>query len=130
MVEKVGVYALGSRYLGSFMNFVDKHLFSSELQAEVHSDLQSVSGNNQLERIHLEEVGTAVWLIFWFISGLRLLKMKVLIVEVESYLRIVKLICTLAGFIMNAFLLHEFRHLDWSQLAASAESPGVRLLQR
>lgn len=125
MVEKVGVYAQGSRYLGSFMNFVDKHLFSSVLQAEVHSDLQSIGGSNQLERIHLEEVGTAVW----FISGLRLLKMKVLIVEVESYLRIVKLICALAGFIMNAFLLHKSRHLDWSQFAASAESPGVRLLQ-
>lgn len=125
MVEKVSVYAEGSRYLGNFMNFVDNHFFSSELEAEVHSDLQSVGGSNQLERIRLEEVGTAVW----FISGLRLLKMKVLIAEVESYLRIVKLICALAGFIMNAFLLHESLHLDWSQFAASAESPGVRLLQ-
>lgn len=83
MVEKVGVCAPGYRYSGSFMNFFDKHLFSSELQAEVYSDLQSVGGDNQLERTCLEEAGTAVWFIFWFISGLRLLKMKVLIVEVE-----------------------------------------------
>lgn len=39
MVEKVSVYVPGSRYSDSFMNFVDKHLFISELQAEVYSDL-------------------------------------------------------------------------------------------
>ena len=130
MVEKVDVCTPRSRYTSSFMNFIDKHCFSSELQAEVCSDSQSVGGNKWLEGTCLEEAGTAVWFIFWFISGVRLLKVKVVIVEVEWYLRVVKLIFALAGFLMGAFALRESRHLGWSQFAASAKSSGVRLLQR
>lgn len=63
MVKKVGICASGSRYLGimnKFYELVDEHLFSSESQAEVYSDLQSTGGNKQLQRTILEEVGTAV----------------------------------------------------------------------
>lgn len=64
MVEKVCVYVLGSRYLGSLMNFIDKHLFRWKLQAELYSDLQRGGGNKQLERTCLEEERTAIWFIF------------------------------------------------------------------
>lgn len=65
------------------MNFVDKHFFSSELQAELYSDLQSIGGSNQLGNTCLEEERTAVRFIFCFISSLRLLKMEVLTVEAK-----------------------------------------------
>lgn len=59
-IEKVSVYALGSRFSGSFMTLVARHLLSSELQSEVYSDLKSVDENNQPEMACLEEVHTAV----------------------------------------------------------------------
>lgn len=61
--EVAGIYALGSKCSGSFMDLVARHLLSSELQSEVYSDLKNVGENNQMEKICLEEVQTPVWFI-------------------------------------------------------------------
>lgn len=64
MVEEARAYIRGSRCSGGVIILVLNFILSLELQAQVHSDLQSVGRNTQLDRTCLEEEKTAELLYF------------------------------------------------------------------